>query len=431
MGCKQVFNSVARFSLIVLVCLLVSCNVAGPKEYSEHNHSYTLSDDGYLTCSCGQSTITEPYVAFLLGKTVSSFQYMSKGSSDSFGLSVDGDEITYSNTSFAKNVVIRTTSSQSLIIDAPNDTVTHFGTAYKVTVKRVANDSFHEKAEIRSCVVVNQGHVQLETAVPEVVIESNNSEPVLVSLTTGVVVEKVQVNEGTNSNIKIEGAFDSKVKNIETEAPMTISVDTEQLEIKSENISISASGDAHIYKVVADSEVASLSISISDDAVVDGLFGFAPENVIIQQETATQACVHVWVFESEEEATPDSEGKITYICDNCHQTKTEATSKVEAGSQSFVVTEEPNGKIHANISVTKIPERENAVLITLTSTNANTDYSSAVYKWYVDYSNLVQTDIGKKKSSYEYTVTDGAIHTVTCSYSNAHGGGSVSVQVSK
>ena len=212
---------------------------------------------------------------------------------------------------------------------------------------------------------------------------------------------------------------------------MTISVDTEQLEIKSENISISASGDAHIYKVVADSEVESLSISISDDAVVDGLFGFAPENVIIQQETATQACVHVWVFESEEEATPDSEGKITYICDNCHQTKTEATSKVEAGSQSFVVTEEPNGKIHANISVTKIPERENAVLITLTSTNANTDYSSAVYKWYVDYSNLVQTDIGKKKSSYEYTVTDGAIHTVTCSYSNAHGGGSVSVQVSK
>ena len=213
MGCKQVFNSVARFSLIVLVCLLVSCNVAGSKEYFEHNHSYTLSDDGYLTCSCGQSTITEPYVAFLLGKTVSSFQYMSKGSSDSFGLSVDGDEITYSNTSFAKNVVIRTTSSQSLIIDAPNDTVTHFGTAYKVTVKRVANDSFHEKAEIRSCVVVNQGHVQLETAVPEVVIESNNSEPVLVSLTTGVVVEKVQVNEGTNSNIKIEGAFDSKVKN--------------------------------------------------------------------------------------------------------------------------------------------------------------------------------------------------------------------------
>lgn len=422
-----------------VVLFFVSCDMFGPKEPKEpsHVHSYELTDDGYLDCSCGQSVISDPFIAEISGKNVLSYRYLSIGTFSSFGLTVNGDEIIYQNTSSAKDIVIRTTSNQSLVVDAPEDNVTHFGSAYKVTIKRVANNSFYEKANINGYLVVKQGHVQFETAVPEVVVETSSQEPVKLSLNSGITIEKIQVNESSNNNIKISGASDSKVKKIATKAPLSVAIDTEVIEVESDNVSISASGDAHIYEISIDESmhfdsINALSITIADDAVVDGLFGVSSEGVKIHQETMEKPHIHTWgVGIVTKEASPESEGEKTYICDICSQEKVETISKVDAGAHGFVVTEEPDKKIHANLSVSSVAGKENTVIVSLTSTSANTDYTSSVYKWYVDYANLVQTDNGKKKSTFEYYIPDGGIHTISCSYSNAYGGGSTSVQVNR
>ena len=73
---------------------------------------------------------------------------------------------------------------------------------------------------------------------------------------------------------------------------------------------------------------------------------------------------------------------------------------------------------------------DNTFQITISSSNPDTDYDSMIYKWYVDYIELVMTENGKKSSTLEYTLRNDRYHYVTCSYSNKYSGGSTSVQIS-
>lgn len=429
---KQIAFFTLLFAGFIVLCIS-SCGSEVGSPTQPHTHEYELTTEGNLSCKCGQN-ITDPFIALLSGDSVEAYYLLTDSSAQILGVTVEGSQISYLN-SVAKTVAIRTNASQSLVIDAPSDTVFHYGTAYKVKIISVASESFHEKGTINSSIEINQGHLHLEKPVPEVVVESNTALPVRVSLGSDITVEKVQVNKDSLGEIQFEGSQNSIIRTVETESPIKISVDIEMIEIKSEDVSLEASGDAHVYGVVVSESVNftsenTLEIVISGDAVLDGLYGISSESLDIVQDVEKH--VHTWGSGIvTKEATPDSEGEITYTCEGCSQQRVETVAKINAGAHGFVITEEPDRKIHSSISVIPVSGKESTVLVTFTSTNSNTDYSTTEYKWYVDYGSLAKVENEKKESSYEYYIPDGGIHIITCSYSNVYGGGSTSVQVSR
>ncbi len=72
----------------------------------------------------------------------------------------EGLDIQYTNTS-AQTVTFRTNGG-TLTIEAPNDTVNHYGTAVKVIVTAVASNSYHEYGEVLGNIELTKGRVVVE-----------------------------------------------------------------------------------------------------------------------------------------------------------------------------------------------------------------------------------------------------------------------------
>ena len=94
-------------------------------------------------------------------------------------------EVSYINTTENANdhAVIRTNAGAVLTVNAPSDTVSHYGVAEKVTVTAVANHSYHEYGKV-TAVVVNTGRV---------VVEEKANVTMVIASTTSVADVKVEV----------------------------------------------------------------------------------------------------------------------------------------------------------------------------------------------------------------------------------------------
>ena len=101
--------------------------------------------------------------------------------------------IRYENTSdTAKNVVIRTNGGK-LTVDAPADTVYHYGKSGKVVITAVARASYHENGEVEGDIVIEQGRIELAASakVGTVFVSSVNSGAVIIDVVNGAKIGTV------------------------------------------------------------------------------------------------------------------------------------------------------------------------------------------------------------------------------------------------
>ena len=119
----------------------------------------------------------------------------------------------YSNTSgTAKMVIIRTTGG-NLTINAPLDTVLHYGEAGTVNVIAVAGSSYDGYAAITQKLVAKAGHIKffdvIAAAIPLIEVPADATGAVAIDIPEDVVVEAVTVASAQATSIKIEGSVNT------------------------------------------------------------------------------------------------------------------------------------------------------------------------------------------------------------------------------
>ena len=101
--------------------------------------------------------------------------------------------IRYENTSdTAKNVVIRTNGGK-LTVDAPADTVYHYGKSGKVVITAVATASYHENGEVEGDIVIEKGRIELAASakVGAVFVSSVATGAVIIDVVNGAKIGTV------------------------------------------------------------------------------------------------------------------------------------------------------------------------------------------------------------------------------------------------
>lgn len=414
-----------RLTILCLLLILVSCSDKGSTP--PHSHKYKVSKEGFLVCECGRDTIYDPFIAFMSGEDVTEFYYLTDRETNSF--SVKGNVVHYFGN---RDVVIRTSSSQSLIVESNYGVVTHYGSCYMTTVLSIERGKFFEKAKINGYLSIKKGNVVVEKSLSDLLISSNDSSPILLDLEDGVVIDNVQVNKAIENIITIEGSSRSKIVNLSTLSSFSVGVDVNRMQVKFDNAVIRTFNDARVYRIDIDESLnydseARFSLYIQDKSIVDGIFGVSSDMVNLVSDSFLH--VHTWGLGTKVIDKDSQKVNLEYRCDKCGYEYVEKTEESpDFGNSGFVITEEPDKKFVPNLGLLKIAD--DSFQITISSSNPNTDYDSVVYKWYIDYTELVLTETGKKSSTLEYTLRDDRYHYITCSYSNKYSGGSTSVQIS-
>ena len=104
--------------------------------------------------------------------------------------------INYENTSSSQDVVINTNGG-TLTVNAENDTIRHFGSADRVKVTAVANESYHEFGEVIA-IEVSKGRVVVEdNSNVTAIVTSNKDVNILLSENSSSLI---YAPEGTNTN---------------------------------------------------------------------------------------------------------------------------------------------------------------------------------------------------------------------------------------
>ncbi|MBR5916135.1 MAG: hypothetical protein IKZ57_06785 [Spirochaetia bacterium] len=152
----------------------------------------------------------------------------------------------YSNTSgTAKMVIIRTTGG-NLTINAPNDTVLHYGEAGTVNVIAVASSSYDGYAAITQKLVAKAGHIKLfdliAAAIPLIEVPADATGAVAVDIPEDVVVEAVTVASAQATSIKIEGS----VSTITNTGSATPTVEVKETGIVDKTDGVTATGDGYV-----------------------------------------------------------------------------------------------------------------------------------------------------------------------------------------
>ena len=107
-------------------------------------------------------------------------------------------KVTYTNSGDEQNVVIRTNGGE-LVVNAPNDTVVHYGTANVVDVNAIAGQSYHEFGKV-AFIKLQQGHIVVENnAYVEVIYKTSSTATVEKSI-SAVINSAIADNDSNKSN---------------------------------------------------------------------------------------------------------------------------------------------------------------------------------------------------------------------------------------
>ena len=103
-----------------------------------------------------------------------------------------------------QDYTIETSADQILIINAPNDTVTHKGSAKEVIIIAIAGESYHGQAKV-DAMTINAGHAELTKNVGELVIAADEDVALDIAKKTKVPTIEVSKNEedGMGAEISI------------------------------------------------------------------------------------------------------------------------------------------------------------------------------------------------------------------------------------
>ena len=155
----------------------------------------------------------------------------------------------YTNTSgTAKMVIIRTTGG-NLTINAPLDTVLHYGEAGTVNVIAVASSSYDGYAAITQKLVAKAGHIKLfdliAAAIPLIEVPADATGAVAVDIPENVEVAAVTVASAKATNIKIEGSV-STITNTGTATPTVEVAGTGIVDKVTGDTDVTVSGDGYV-----------------------------------------------------------------------------------------------------------------------------------------------------------------------------------------
>lgn len=174
---------------------------SGINEHSHHPYTWDLQSDGSWKCSkCGE------YVE----GTTSAYMAVIENGQPSIIYPIKSP-YTYSNTTGTSKTVIIRTLGGTLNIDAPSDTIWHYGWVDVVNMDG-ANSVYEGHAPIRTELAMTCGTALLEDdigeEIPLITVPSTATDHVSIEIDPDVFVEHIEVASGTTTDIFVEGAVD-------------------------------------------------------------------------------------------------------------------------------------------------------------------------------------------------------------------------------
>ena len=217
---------------IALLFLLKGCQ----KEEPVHTHSYKINEEGTWICKDDNDILSntdKPYVAILENnqpKDILAIDSLSKTKINLGNGTIykDGNNIYYSGNN-AQTVIIKTQKvddkqkdKDNLVINAPNDTVYHYGSSTVISLDAVATNSFHEYGKV-DLITLTKARVVLENKsdVKEIYLDINNSnysyETTIIALKENVELPRltrdaVSLEEGEVKTLAIVQKLKDEVK---------------------------------------------------------------------------------------------------------------------------------------------------------------------------------------------------------------------------
>ena len=230
-------------ALLVMAVLMSGCGSSGSSDSDSDGDgtttSWTLQSDG--SWKSGSTTLagtTGAYIAQL-------DKAPAAGGQPSGVTAINASSYTYTNTTgSAKTVIIKTTGG-NLTINAPLDTVYHYGDAGTVTIEAVASMSYDGHANIGTSLTVKKGHIKLTSdiadTIPLISVPADATGAVDIEIPAGVVVDDVTVASGEATSIDIAGSVATIT------APATTSIDVSgDVETVSGGAIATVSGDGYV-----------------------------------------------------------------------------------------------------------------------------------------------------------------------------------------
>ena len=236
--------------------------------------------------------------------------------------------INYTNTGAARDVVIRTNSfATTLTINAPADTVNHYGNAAIVNVEKIAGESYHENGTVGR-LTVEEGHAVAESnATIFCFIDAGSDTTATVEVKSGAVVyDKNGENKGQDD--VVEGTHDDCGVGHHDFGTQLV-IDNHVYEVcKSCGYTLVsvvdlAGNERKVTMVDDEGEIVNTPIATYNSSATNnaGQVIEGKENPVVETPTVTNSddatCTHNFVSTTSIEATCTQTGVKTYTCSNC------------------------------------------------------------------------------------------------------------------
>lgn len=163
-----------RFLLIVLflLSLLISCDSKIQEKPTEHYHSFSVAENGYLVCSGCNTTISDEYIAEIENGEIKSYKLLSNSDSSSY-LNINADTISYTNNSINtsdRSVVIYTVQERNFKINAPREKVFHYGKVGNIEIEDLSLGRYIENGTVTGILQIIKGNIELNTQVSNIIV---------------------------------------------------------------------------------------------------------------------------------------------------------------------------------------------------------------------------------------------------------------------
>ena len=146
----------------------------------------------------------------------------------------EGLDVTYTNTDTdaGQTVTIRTNGG-TLTVNGPYDTVNHYGTAVKVVVTAVANNSYHEYGEVLGNIELTSGRVVVENnaTVSTILVKTDSKESFKVEVSSNATVGTVAATTAgviTDTNTTVPSATDKLTEAVTANSNFAGGIGTEK-----------------------------------------------------------------------------------------------------------------------------------------------------------------------------------------------------------
>ena len=222
--------------ILVAVGILFALKGCQKEEPVVHTHSYKINEEGTWICKEDNDILSntdKPYVAILENnepKDILAIDSLSKSKINLGNGTIykDGNNIYYSGNN-AQTIIIKTQKvddkqkdKDNLVINAPNDTVYHYGSSTVISLDAVATNSFHEYGKVE-LITLTKARVVLENKsdVKEIYLDINDSnysyETTIIALKENVELPRltrdaVNLEEGEVKTLAIVQKLKDEVK---------------------------------------------------------------------------------------------------------------------------------------------------------------------------------------------------------------------------